>query len=164
MTEIKPGLWRASVVIPLGIVACIAIAGAVSEFIADRPGEAVAALLAPVVIFLIIVFRARSVRLEISESVVLAKQGHWRGHPDKEAPRSDIRAVHYYPRIISFRGPDNKPIMMIDANYTVRQMAQVASLLGVRLFDHRRWDGIRRVDKGRLVYQPDSAPAAETPR
>ena len=51
MTEIKPGLWRAGVVIPLGIVACIAIAGAVSEFTADRPGEAVAALLAPVGIY-----------------------------------------------------------------------------------------------------------------
>jgi hypothetical protein len=163
MTVIKPRLWRAGVLIPSGIGFGIFIAGAVAEFEADRPGQAVAALMGPVVFCLIIGFRTRSLRLEIGESVVLAKQGHWRGHPDKEAPRSDIRAVHYYPRIISFRGPDNKPIMMIDANYTVRQMAQVASLLGVRLFDHRRWDGIRRVDKGRLVYQPDSVPVAEAP-
>jgi hypothetical protein len=45
--------------------------------------------------------------------------------------------------------------MMIDANYTVRQMVQVASLLGVRLYDHTRW-GMRTVDKGRLAYQPES--------
>jgi hypothetical protein len=34
--------------------------------------------------------------------------------------------------------------MMIDANYTVRQMVKVASFLGARLYGHSRWDGIRR--------------------
>ena len=164
MTVIKPGWWRASVVIPVGIGSCIFIAGAVTEFAADRPGQAVAALMGPVLFFLIAGFRTRSVRLEISENVVLAKQGHWRGHPDKQAPRSDIRAIHYYPRLISFRGPDNKPIMMIDPNYTVRQMVRVASVLGVRMYDHTRWLGMRKTaNTGRLVYQPESGAVAKTP-
>jgi hypothetical protein len=105
MIAIRPGLWRASVVIPLGLVSCLAIAGAVSEFAAGSPLEGVYALLAPVVILLIMGFRGRAVRLEVTDSEVLAKQGHWRGHPDLQAPRNEIRAIHYFPGIISFRGP-----------------------------------------------------------
>jgi len=150
--------------IPMGFVLCLSIALAVSKFAVDQAGQAVVALMIPVVICLIIGFRARSVRLEISDSVVLAKQGHWRGHPDKQAPRSDIRAIHYYPRLISFRGPDNKPMMMIDPNYTVRQMVRVASVLGVRMYDHTRWLGMRKtVNTGRLVFQPEPGAVAKTP-
>jgi len=150
--------------IPMGFVLCLSIALAVSKFAVDQPGQAVVALMIPVVICLIMGFRTRSVRLEISESVVRAKQGHWRGHPDKQALRSEITSIHYFPRIISFRGLDNKPIMMIDPNYTVRQMVRVASVLGVRMYDHTRWLGMRKtVNTGRLVYQLESGTVAKTP-
>lgn len=157
MTTIRPGLWRAVVVIPFGIVSAVCIAGAVTEIAAGSPGSAVLALLIPVVGILVLKFRARSVRLEISDSVVLAKQGHWRGHPDMQAPRNEIQAIHYFPRIISFRGPDKKPIMMIDSNYTVRQMVRVAGVLNVPMYDHTRWLGMRSVDTGRLVYSSESS-------
>jgi hypothetical protein len=163
MAVIRPKLWRPGIVVPVGFVACISAAGAVSEFVADQPGQAVAALMCPVVIMLIIGFRTRSVRLEITDSVVLARQGHSRAHPDKQAPRADIRAIHYFPRIISFRGQDKQPIMMIAPNYTLRQMTQVAAMLGVCLHDHTRWYGTRRVDRGRLVYQPESGQVTKTP-
>jgi hypothetical protein len=157
MITIRPGPWQPVVVILLGLVSCLAIAGAVSEFIAGNPLQGVFALLAPVVILLIMLFRGRSVRLEVTDSVVLAKQGHWRGHPDMQAPRNEIRAIHYFPRIISFRGPDKKPIMMIDSNYTVRQMVRVAGVLNVPMYDHTRWLGMRTVDNGRLVCKPESS-------
>lgn len=46
--------------------------------------------------------------------------------------------------------------MMIVPNWTLRQMIEVAGELGVPLFDHRRWLGMRMVDMGRLVYDPAS--------
>ena len=155
MITIRPGLWRAVVMIPFGIVSGVCIAGAVSEIAVGNPGAAVLALLVPVAMLLVVEFRARSVRLEITDSVVLAKQGHWRGHPDMQAPRNEIRAIHYFPRIISFRGPDKKPVMMIDCNYTMRQMVRVAGVLKVPMYDHTRWFGMRTVDKGRLVYNSE---------
>jgi hypothetical protein len=153
---VRPGLWRPSVAIPWGVVVGLFIAGAISEFVGGNPGQAAVALTAPVLLFLLAALRARSVRLEVTESAVLARQGRWRGHPDLEVPRNEIRAIHYFPRIISFRGPDNEPFMRIDCNYTLRQMTKVADVLGVRLYDHRGSLGLREVRIGRLAYDPDS--------
>jgi hypothetical protein len=153
---VRPGLWRPIIVIPWAMLAGLFIALGVSKLAVSQPGQAVVAFAGPVLLFLLAWVRARSVRLEIAESVVLARQGRWRGHPDREAPRSEIRAIHYFPRMISFRGPDNKPIMTIDGNYTLRQMMKVAVTLEVPLYDHARWLGMRKISIGRLLYDPAS--------
>jgi hypothetical protein len=46
---------------------------------------------------------------------------------------------------------------MIDCNYTVRQMVRVAGVLKAPVYDHTRWFGMRTVDKGRVVYNPESS-------
>jgi hypothetical protein len=99
-------------------------------------------------------FRLRSVRLEISESVVRATQGWYL--PERQVARSQISAIHYFPRTISFRGPDQKPIMKIAPGWTMRQMLEVADLLGVPLYDHRRWLGLRSATMGRLANPKDA--------
>jgi hypothetical protein len=162
MMTVRVGLWRLSVVIPGGFMVGLCTFGAVSEFLAGQLVAAVVALTVPVPIFLLIWVGTRSIRLEITESVVLARQGRFRGHPDLEMPRSEIRAIHYFPRIISFRGQDNKPFMRIDCNYTVRQMTKVAGILEVPLYDHKRWLGLREARIGRLVHDPASGPVART--
>jgi hypothetical protein len=99
--------------------------------------------------------RLRAVRLEITESEVCAKQGWYL--PEKKAARSEIRSIHYFPRLISFHGPDRQPVMKIAPNWTLRQMLEVADELAVPLYDHRRWLGLRSVTMGRLVNH--SAPS-----
>jgi hypothetical protein len=71
-------------------------------------------------------------------------------------PRDDVRVIHYFPREIGFYGAGNKPIMRIDCNYTLKQTTDVARLLGVPLYNHRRWLGLREVREGRPVYKPAS--------
>ena len=154
---VRPGYLRLTVVIPVVIVGGLAIAIGVAQLTAHQPGQAVAGFAAPVVLCVLLRVATRSIRLEITQSVVRARQGRWRGHPDLEVPRNDVRAIHYFPRKISFRGPDNKPFMGIDPNYTLRQMKTVAALLGVPLYDHMRWRGLREVNMGRLVYDPAAA-------
>jgi hypothetical protein len=59
------------------------------------PVPAALACVGPVLLlYLTINVLARSVRLEISENTVSARQGGWRGHPDLEVPRDEIRAIH----------------------------------------------------------------------
>jgi hypothetical protein len=114
----------------------------------------------PVVIglfcWVVIRFMPDRTRLEVTESAVLSRQQGWRGtqKPDKQAARNEIRAIHYFPDMISFRGLDNKPIMLINRNYTLAQMLKVAAELHVPLYDHRRWLGLRRIHIGRLAYNP----------
>jgi hypothetical protein len=154
MMTVRVGVWRLSVVIPWTLLVGFFIAGAVIS-----PNQAVAALTAPFLVALIAWLVVRRIRLEITESVVRARQGP-RG--DKLVSRSEVRAIHYLPRLISFRGPDGKPIMMIRPEWTLRQMGRVADELKVPLYDHRGWGGIRTVDKGRLVYDPKSGPVARS--
>ena len=106
-------------------------------------------------------FPSRRVRLEVSAGVVLARQGRWRGEPDKQMPRAEVTTIHYFPQRISFRGLDNKPVMIIMPNYTKRQMIKVAAELGVRLYDHTAWLGLRKVRIGQLAYDPraDAVPS-----
>ena len=151
---VRPGDWRLSIVVPGAIVGGLSIAIGVAKLQVDQPGQAVLAFVGPVLLYLLVTALTRKVRLEITESVVRARQGGWRGHPDLEVPRSDVRVIHYFPRTIGFHGQDKKPIMRIDCNYTLRQMKTVAKLLGVPLYDHRRWLGLREVSKGRRVYDP----------
>jgi hypothetical protein len=108
----------------------------------------------PLVIAVVGWARLRAVRLGITESVVRVKQGWYL--PERQAARSDIRAIHYFPSAVSFRGPDRKPIMKVAPNWTLRQMLEVADALAVPLYDHRRWLGLRSVTTGRLVNPPSN--------
>ena len=155
---VRPGNWRLSVVIPALFVAGVSIAIGAPKLRVD-PVPALLACVGPVLLLYLtinVMALVRSVRLEISENTVLARQGGWRGHPDLNVPRDEVVAIHYFPRVISFRGPGDKSFMRIDCNYTLRQMTDVARLLGVPLYNHRRWLGLREVREGRAVYKPAS--------
>jgi hypothetical protein len=116
-----------------------------------RPDQALLVLVGgPLVIGVVGWARLRKVRLEVSATTVLVNQGWYR--PEVQAARTDISAIHVFPRVISFRGPDIRvPLMKIAPDYTVRQMLEVAEELGVPLYDHRRWLGLRLLSTGRLV-------------
>lgn len=162
-----PGWWRLSSMLPWVILAGIFIAVAVSQFATGDPVAGVMALVAPVVVFLLawvfVRLRSRPIRLEITESTVRARQGNWHGQPDMETPRSQILAIHYFPRLISFRGLDDEPAMMIHPHYTLRQMRKVAVELDVRLYDHTRWLGLAKIKVGRLAYDPAAGPRSGIP-
>ena len=154
---LRPGYLRLSIMVPVVIVVAPSIAVGVAGLWAGKPDQASEALVPLAALYVVLRFAARSIRLEITESVVRARQGKWRGHPDLEVPRNDIRAIHYFPRIISFRGPDDEPFMRIDSNYTLSQVRTVAELLRVPLYDHKRWLGLREASMGRLVYKPTAS-------
>ncbi len=65
-----------------------------------RPDQVLWVLASAALVAVIGWARWRATRLEITESVVRAKQGWYL--PEKEAARSEIRAIHYFPRLISF--------------------------------------------------------------
>jgi hypothetical protein len=166
MMTIWPGFWRFSNVILEAILVSVFVVIAVAFFVDDEPGEGVVALLIPVGLYVLnwvlTRFRPLPIRLEVTESMVRARQGKWRGAPDMEAPRSEIRSIHYLPTLISFRGVDkDNPLMMIQPQYTLRQMRKVAAELHVRLYDHTRWLGLRKIDIGRLAYDPASGPVTK---
>jgi hypothetical protein len=147
MMTIRPALWQPSIVIVWSLVVGMFVAGAVIW-----PGQAVTWLMFLPLLFLIAWVRVRAVRLEITESAVRARQGWYL--PDKQVPRSEIRAIHYYPDVISFRGPDRKPIMRTRAEWSLRQMIAVAGELRVPVYDNRRWLNLWTARVGRLVYDP----------
>jgi hypothetical protein len=147
MITIKPGLWRPGVVIVWSLVVGMFVAFAVIW-----PSQAVTWLMGLPLSFSIAWVRVRAVRLEITESTVRARQGWYL--PDEQVPRSQIRAIHYYPDVISFRGPDRKPIMRTRSEWSLRQMIAVAGELRVPVYDNRRWHNLRTARVGRLVYDP----------
>jgi hypothetical protein len=147
MMTIRPAVWQPSIVIVWSLVVGMFVAAAVIW-----PGQAVTSLMFLLLLFLIAWVRVRAVRLEITESAVRARQGWYL--PDKQVPRSQIRAIHYYPDVISFRGPDRKPIMRTRAEWSLRQMIAVAGELRVPVYDNRRWHNLRTARVGRLVYDP----------
>jgi hypothetical protein len=60
-----------------------------------------------------------------------------KGRGDLEVPRSEIREIHFYRGQIIFRGPDRKPVMEPVPQWPLKQMREVADVLGVPLYDHR---------------------------
>jgi hypothetical protein len=156
MMTIRPGFWRLGAVIPFAILIGVFVALGAGMLVVNQPAQAIPMFLAPPLVFLIAWLRTLPVRLEITESTVRAKQGRWRGQPDKQVPRSEIRSIHYFPMIISFRGPDNTPIMRVDPHWTMRQMLRVADEIKVPLYDHRRWFGMLKAPMGQLAYDPAS--------
>lgn len=147
MTTIRPALWQPSIVIVWSVVVAMFVGLA-----AIWPGQAVPWLAFLPLACLLGWARARAVRLEITESVVRVRPG-WR-QPARQVPRSEIRAIHYYPDLISFRGPDRKPIMKTRPEWSLRQIITAAAELKVPVYDHRRCLNLRRVKVGRLVYDP----------
>lgn len=117
-----------------------------------RPGSAPWLLLCLLGVAVIYWARWRATRLEIDGDLVRVRQG-W-NIPDRQAARSEISAIHYFPQLISFRGPDQKPVMKVAPSWPLRQMLDVADELGVPLYDHRAWLGLREVKMGRLVNRP----------
>lgn len=154
---VRPGGWRLSVIVPFAFIWGLSIAIGLANLTVDQPVQTVAAFVGPVLLLLLLLLSARTIRLEITDSAVWARQGRWRGHRDLEVPRNDVRAIHYFTMVISFRGPDDEPFMRIGCDYTLRQMRTVAELLGVPLYDHRRWLGLREARIGRLVYKPSAS-------
>jgi len=145
MKTIRPGLLRPSILIAYAVLLGMFIAAAVIQ-----PSQALLVLVGgPLIVAVIGWVRLRAVRLEITDSTVCVKQGWYL--PEEQATRGDITAIHYFPRVISFRGPDDEPMMKVAPNWTVRQMLGAAEELGVPLYDHRRWFGLRKVSVGRLV-------------
>ena len=128
------------------------LAGVFIAYTVAVPRQWVPVILTAVGVVIIGWARLRVVRLEVTDSVVRAKQGWYQ--PEKQVARGDVRAIHVFPRLISFRGPDDKPIMMVAPNWSMRQMLEVADELRVPLFDHRRWHGLREVSVGRLANDP----------
>ena len=153
---LRPGVRRLGVVITYGVLLGVFVAFAVIALAAGQPGQAVVSLLTPVTIGLIAAFRVRKIRLEVTEDVVRV-QGRLRSD-NGQVPRSQIRAIHYFPSMVSFRGPDGESFWTIKPEWTVRQMVKVAAMLEVPLYDHRRWLGWRMALIGRLVYDPAPAP------
>lgn len=116
------------------------------------PGYVLWLLLGLLCVAVIYWARWRATQLEITEDLVRVRQG-W-NIPDRQAVSSEISAIHYFPQVISFRGPDQKPIMKVAPSWPMRQMVDVANELGVPLYDHRAWLGLRKVKTGRLVNSP----------
>jgi hypothetical protein len=149
MKTIRPG-WG-----PSALIMCAVLLGMLIALAVIQPEQVLWVLATAVGVAVIGWARLRAMRLEITESVVRAKQGWYL--PEKQVARSEISAIHYFPRLISFRGPDRKPIMKIAPNWTLRQMLEVADELAVPLYDHRRWLGLRWARIGRLVSHPRQA-------
>jgi hypothetical protein len=99
-------------------------------------------------------------RVEINREIVKYDEG-WRART-REVARDQVRVIRRYPTKIVFGGPDGKHIMSLGGHWTMKQLMQIAQVLGVPLFDHRRWLGARSVKTGRPVAVGE-APAVGQP-
>jgi hypothetical protein len=99
-------------------------------------------------------------RIDVAGETVRYDQG-W-GVRKREVARDQVRVIRRYPTKIAFGGPDGKHIMTVGGHWTMKQLVQMAQVLGVPLFDHRRWLGTRSVKTGRPVAVGE-APAVEQP-
>ncbi|HET9173515.1 MAG TPA: hypothetical protein VFN97_29050 [Actinospica sp.] len=100
--------------------------------------------------------RTRAIRLEVTERTVGVRQSRFR--PARQVARDRIRAIHYYPDIITFRGPDNRSVMQVRAEWSLTQMIEVAAVLRVPVYDNRRCLKLVRARLGNLVYDPFDDP------
>lgn len=138
---IRFNIWQMGGLIGYGITTAIGVVAAVF-------GGTVMLLLPVMVIVLVWIF-SRMVRMEITATVVRAKQ--WQGQGDVEAPRDAIREIRYFPLMISFRGEGDEPLMEPRPHWTLRQMTMLANELSVPLYDHRGLLGLEELKVGRLV-------------
>jgi hypothetical protein len=99
--------------------------------------------------------RLYSTRLEITATAIRVKQGWFLA--EKEAVKTEIRSVHRFAHGIGFLGPDGNAVLRVTPSWSMRQLLRVADELGVHLYDHRQWLGLRSVRTGRLVSHPPAA-------
>lgn len=162
---LRPGLVRLwSVMVPLAFLIAVFAVPLSFQSAAAMPRDALESLVSIAVICAMGWLAGLTIRLVVTETTVEARLGRRYGN-DQRALRSEIRAIHYFPRLISFRGPDDEPIMMLRPLWTRRQMLKVARELNVPLYNHMRWLGLKDVQEGRLEYDPRAArPPADAAR
>jgi hypothetical protein len=96
----------------------------------------------------------RSIRMEVTETMVRVKRGWLRGNPVREVARSRIQAIHYYPKTITFRGPAGGLVMRTKAEWSLKQMIAVAAELQVPVYDNRQCLNLLPAKAGRLAFSP----------
>jgi hypothetical protein len=153
---IRYKVLRASTVVSYGTAGALFVA-----LVVYQPG-AWPTLLGLVLVFLIVCLRARSMLLEVTPTVVRARQGRVGGRPDVEAPRVEIYEIRYCPRRIRFMGPSGRSLMNPYPLWTLEQVIRVAEVLDVPVYDHRgrfRLQTLTREELavGRLVKGDSSA-------
>jgi hypothetical protein len=144
-------LWQTNTVIPVGILTPLCVALVVYE-----PG-AYPMLLGPVLIACMLWYGSRVIRMEITPTVVRARQGRWHGQPDLEAPRAEICEIRYCPSRIIFTGTHSQSLMEPFPHWTLKQVLEVAELLDVPFYDHRGRFHLEELAVGRLVRGDSSA-------
>jgi hypothetical protein len=152
---VRPTWWQPSIVIYWAIVAGSCVVAAVLRW----PGGdySFGALL---LLWLLAWARVRTIRLDITEKVVRRQRGLVGPDKYRQVARSRIRAIHYYPNMISFSGPGGRPLMRTKAEWSLKQMVAVAAELQVPIYDNRRFLNLLPARVGRPVYKPfDDRPA-----
>jgi hypothetical protein len=127
-TIIRCKLWRTETVVTLAVVIVLCVAPVIYT-------SGAAPLLAgpPFLLIALWVF-SRLIQVQITESTVRIQQ--MRGG-FLEVSRSEVRAIHFYRGQLIFQGPDREPVMEPVAQWSLKQMQEVADVLGVPLYDHR---------------------------
>lgn len=143
---VRPTPWRPAVMIPCSILFGMFGAGAVLF-----PGGLVLLWIPPLASLMFWACWC-AIRLEVTADEVWFKMG-WLGS-NRRVRRSQIRAIHYYPDVISFRGPDGRPLTRTKSEWSLQQMIAVGAELQVPVYDNRRCLGLLQAKVGRLVYEP----------
>jgi hypothetical protein len=89
--------------------------------------------------------------MEVTPTLVRARQGRWHGQPDLEASRVEICEIHYCPSRIIFQGTHGQSLMEPYPHWTLEQVLQVAELLDVPVYDRRGRLHLQELAVGRLV-------------
>jgi hypothetical protein len=129
-TIIRCKMWQAGMMVTVGIVTALCVVPIFFSL-----GTAPLLALPPIFVvgnWLMLLL----VRVEITESTVRIQQMA-KGRADLEVPRSEVRAIHFYRGQLIFQGPDREPVMEPVAQWPLKQMQEVADVLGVPLYDHR---------------------------
>jgi hypothetical protein len=149
---VRPTVWQPVIIIPWSVLVGGALVGAV--FL--QGGVSFLAVL--LVMFLTGWAWSQAIRLEITSDAVRVRMFWF--EPRTQVARSQIRAIHYYPAILSFRGPDGEPAMRTRCEWSLKQMITVAAELRVPGYDNRGRSKLLGVRMGQLVYNPaDDQPA-----
>jgi hypothetical protein len=129
---IRCTIWKTKPIIRFAVVTALIVTTEVYQSSFNLP-----LLLSPSLIFLLVCFHMRAVLLEVTPSVVRARQGRVRGRPDLEASRAEICAIRYCPRRIVFGGTHGQSLMAPYPFWTLEQVVQVAGVLDVPVYDCR---------------------------
>ncbi|WP_157436250.1 hypothetical protein [Actinospica robiniae] len=147
---ITPTWWQPSIVISWGVLAGGCVEAAVSE------PHGVYSFGALLLLWLLAWAAGRSIRLEVTEAEVIVTRGYVRmqSNVPRRVARSRLGAIHYYPKVITFCGPDGTLLMRTKAEWSLKQMITVAAELQVPIYDNRRFLHLVPRRTGRLAYDP----------